>query len=358
MLDFPNSPSVSQAFTAAGVTWIWDGTKWLPSGLSPTVVPGINDNRIINGDMRIDQRNNGASGTANAYTADRWFYSSPSAKMSWQRVASTGIPYGFQYCLGLTTTTAYTPAAGETFFFQQSLEADAIPDFQWGTASAQPVTLSFVASCTLGGAFSGSLCTYSGSRSYPFTFSLTANTWAKIVIVIPGDTGGPWVLAGNAGALSLRFDLGSGATMRGPANAWAAANYVGATGSVSVVAANGANFFLTGVKLEVGAVATPFNRQSLAKSMADCQRYYQTVQASARFNSTAANQISDNSVTYYFMRSAPTVTLGLAGSVANLNAYNMLGMNANSARFEITSAGSGDAYNLAFDRMAYASAEL
>ena len=73
MLDFPNSPSVSQAFTAAGVTWIWDGTKWLPSGLSPTVVPGINDNRIINGDMRIDQRNSGASGTANAYTADRWF---------------------------------------------------------------------------------------------------------------------------------------------------------------------------------------------------------------------------------------------------------------------------------------------
>ena len=241
------------------------------------------------------------------------------------------------------------PGGGrDVFLLSSRLRPTRSLDFQWGTASAQPVTLSFVASCTQGGAFSGSLCPYSGSRSYPFTFSLTANTRAKIVIVIPGDTGGPWVLAGNAGvALSLRFDLGSGATMRGPANAWAAANYVGATGSVSVVAANGANFFLTGVKLEIGTVATPYNRQSLAKSMADCQRYYQTVQASARFNSTAANQISDNSVTYYFMRSAPTVTLGLAGSVANLNAYNMLGMNANSARFEITSAGSGDAYNLA-----------
>ena len=63
MIDFPASPTIGEQFTAAGVTWVWDGTKWLPSGLSPTVVPGINDNRIINGDMSIDQRNNGAAGT-------------------------------------------------------------------------------------------------------------------------------------------------------------------------------------------------------------------------------------------------------------------------------------------------------
>ena len=280
-------------------------------------VPGINDNRIVNGDMRIDQRNNGASGTASGYAADRWLYSSPSAKMSWQRVASTGIPYGFQYCLGLTTTTAYTPAAGEAFFFQQSLEADAIPDFQWGTASAQPVTLSFVASCTLGGTFSGSLCTYSGSRSYPFTFSLTANTWAKIVIVIPGDTGGPWVLAGNAGALSLRFDLGSGATMRGPANAWAAANYVGANGAVNIVATNAANLFVTGVKLEVGSVATPFNRQSLAKSMADCQRYYiNPVYCTLSAYGLAGQGLQVRPVLPVKMRATPTVTVNL---IANGN---------------------------------------
>ena len=64
VIDFPASPTIGQQFTAAGVTWTWDGAKWLPSGLSPTVVPGIRDNRIINGDMRIDQRNGGASGTA------------------------------------------------------------------------------------------------------------------------------------------------------------------------------------------------------------------------------------------------------------------------------------------------------
>ena len=77
------------------------------------------------------------------------------------------------------------------------------------------------------------------------------------------------------GVSCLRFDLGCGATYRGPAGAWAAGNYCGVTGAVSVVGTNGATFYLTGVKLEIGSVATPFNRQSLAKSMADCQRYYQ-----------------------------------------------------------------------------------
>ena len=70
---------------------------------------------------------------------------------------------------------------------------------------------------------------------------------------------------------------GSGATLRGPANAWAAANYLGATGAVSIVSTIGAFLNVTGVKLEIGSVATPFNRQSLAKSMADCQRYYQII---------------------------------------------------------------------------------
>ena len=74
--------------------------------------------------------------------------------------------------------------------------------------------------------------------------------------------------------LSVLSILVLASNFRGPANAWAATNYIGATGAISVVATNGATFYVTGVKLEIGSVATPYNRQSLAKSMADCQRYY------------------------------------------------------------------------------------
>jgi hypothetical protein len=281
MIDFPASPTIGQQFTAAGVVWTWDGTKWLPAGLSPTVVPGINDNRLINGDMRIDQRNAGASGTAAGYTVDRWAYgASQVSKFSWQRNSnSPAAPGGFPYGLLLTSASAFTPAASDYFQVFQAIEADAISDFQFGSASAQPVTLSFWVYSSLTGTHSGYFGNNAGTRTYPFTYSIpTANTWTRIVITIPGDTAGTWVLSGNGGSATLGFDLGSGSTYRGTANVWTSTGLVGVTGAVRVVSTNGAIWLITGVKLEVGSVATPYNRQSLAKSLADCQRYYQAGQ--------------------------------------------------------------------------------
>ena len=88
---------------------------------------------------------------------------------------------------------------------------------------------------------------------YPFSFTLPAAAWTKIVVTVPGDQAGAWVLSGNANGAYLTFDLGAGATFRGPANAWASANYVGATGAVNTCATNGAGFYLTGVKLGLAA---------------------------------------------------------------------------------------------------------
>ena len=103
-------------------------------------------------------------------------------------------------------------------------------------------------------------------------------------------------MSGNAGcALSLLSILVPGrpiAALRGRGRQ----GFFGATGAVSIVATNGATFYLTGVKLEIGSVATPFNRQSLAKSMADCQRYYQFAQlladCSARWGAANARTIT------------------------------------------------------------------
>jgi hypothetical protein len=283
--------------------------------ISTTVVP-IGDNRIINGDMRIDQRNAGAAGTAVGYTVDRWLYGSTQAgRFTWQRLtAGAGVnALGFGYYLLFTNTGgAYTPIATDNINLQQSIEADWTTDFAWGTSNAQPVTLQFWVQSSVAGTYSGSISNYAGTRSYPFTFLVpTAATMTKIIITIPGDTGGTWVASGNAGAVTVRFDLGSGANLRGPAGAWASANYVGATGAVQPITTASSSILFVGVKLEIGSVATPYNRQSLAKSMADCQRYYQTGSVGILVSNAAAdNAVGSTALFPVVMRAAPTIAFG------------------------------------------------
>ena len=109
----------------------------------------------------------------------------------------------------LLTSSAYASLAGDVFAFRQPIEADMISDFAWGTASAQPVTLSFLVQCSLSGTFSGVIANAASgpTRSYPFTFSIpTAGLWTKIAVSIPGDTSGSWTLSGNGvGALAPVF---------------------------------------------------------------------------------------------------------------------------------------------------------
>jgi hypothetical protein len=293
-----------------------DGTsiKAAADGTISTVLIPMGDNRLINGDMRIDQRWNGAAEAGvNTYTVDRWFYgATQGAKGTWGRSSASGLN-PFPYCLCFTSSSAYAVVAGDSFNFQQRIEADLVSDFAFGTLQAQAVTLSFWAYSSLTGTFSGALGNNpaGSTRSYPFTFSLpTANTWTRIIITVPGDTSGAWTMLGSGAGFLLTFDLGTGATYRGPANAWASANYIGANGAVSVVSTNGATFYVTGVKLEIGSVATPFNRQSLAKSMADCQRYFANSQAVQLSAYVTAGLTFGQSVTFpVTMRVAPTITL-------------------------------------------------
>jgi hypothetical protein len=327
-----------------------DGTsiKAAIDGTISTVLIPIGDNRIRNGDMRIDQRNNGASGTAQGYTVDGWVVANLASVGTWGRNlnAVTGPPVGFPYYHGFQSSSAHVSAATDSFSLYQAIEADMISDFAWGTANAQPVTLSFWVYSSLTGAFSGAVKNFAQTRSYPFTYSVpAANTWTKIAITIPGDTAGTWVMSGNAGGMYLQFDLGSGTNNRGPANAWASAGYNGVTGSVSVIATNAATFYLTGVKLEVGSVATPYNRQSLAKSLADCQRYYQTIAVAARSYATVTSGFATN-LYWAPMRASPTGTLITAGSRGNVASIVFGQYQVNSGVLSWNSVAAGDMYIL------------
>jgi hypothetical protein len=232
-------------------------------------------NRIINGDMRIDQRNAGASVTNPSgitYDVDRWgARGSVASKYTLQQ--STTAPAGFINSIVATSLSAYTVGASEVFNIAQFIEGTNIADLGWGTASAKSVTLSFWVRSSLTGTFGGALRNSAGDRSYPFTYTISsADTWEYKTITIAGDTSGTWLTTTGIG-IAVFISLGAGATLSGTAGSWAGANYQSATGATSVVGTNGATFYITGVQLEVGSVATPFERRPYGTELSLCQRY-------------------------------------------------------------------------------------
>jgi hypothetical protein len=247
------------------------------NGLSGNAIgPGFK-NRIINGDMRIDQRNAGASVTPTAggtYLTDRWSTSlSVASKFSAQQ--SSTAPTGFTNSLLITSLSAYSVSASDNFCVLQIIEGLNCSDLGWGTASAKTVTLSFQVRSSLTGTFGGAISNSANNRSYPFTYSIaSANTWTSVSVTIPGDTSGTW-LTTNGFGVGIYFGLGVGSTLSGTAGSWAGATYLSATGATSLVGTNGATLNITGVQLEVGPSATSFDYRPFGTELMLCQRYYE-----------------------------------------------------------------------------------
>ena len=274
--------------------------------------PYVLKNRIINGDMRIDQRNGGASVTpaTDSYNLDRWYYfASQASKFTIQQnKGAITPPTGFSNYLGMSVASAVSVAAADYFGIYQAIEGFNTADLGWGTANAKTVTLSFQVYSSLTGTFGGSIRNSAQNRSYPFTYTIsTANTWTTISVTIAGDTSGTWLTTNGTG-INVNFNLGAGTTYSTTAGAWAAGQYVAPTGAVSVVGTASATFYITGVQLEVGSTATPFERRLYNQELANCQRYYQKLNGYIETNADATHFAYSNWLFKVSMRASPTVT--------------------------------------------------
>jgi hypothetical protein len=240
-------------------------------------------NRIINGDMRIDQRHAGAisSMTVNSlYGVDRWeVAATQTAKLNLQQnIYSGSLPVvpEFPNWFGVASAAA-TLTAPDYFTIQQAIEGNNIADLAWGTSSGKPVTLSFWAYSSVTGNFGGSLRNAASPfYSYPFLYNIsTANQWIHEVISIPAPPLGSVWNTNNTIGVMVQFSLGAGATYSGPPGVWAQANYVATTGEVSLFGGVNA-LLLTGVQFEAGTVATPFEHRPLGTELQLAQRYYES----------------------------------------------------------------------------------
>jgi len=265
--------------------------------------------------MVIDQRNSGASitpSTGSSFAVDRFvFQPSVASKFSLQQNAgSVTPPVGFTNYLGATSLSAYSIGASDYFNLGQNIEGFNFADLQWGTANAKTITLSFWVRSSLTGTFGVSFRNDNADRNYQASYTISsANTWTQISITVAGDTTGTWTGATNGTGLRLGFGLGIGSTYSTTAGSWQSGNLFGLTGATSVVGTNGATFYITGVQLEVGSIATGFEYRQYTQDLALCQRYFLSA-------SMAVGQGGVYLTSYTFpstMRTTPTVSGGGAG---------------------------------------------
>jgi len=274
-------------------------------------------NRIINGAMVLDQRNAGAAvtPTADTYTLDRWSVGmSQASKMTIQQ--SSTVPSGFSKSLSVTVASAYTPAASEWFGFFQKIEGFNSADLGFGAAGASTVTISFWVRSSITGSYGFSLSNSSQNRSYPVLYTVnSANTWEQKTITIPGDTSGTWVGATNGIGLLCIWSLGAGSSYLQTANAWGTGLGLGTTGQTNWITNAGATFYITGVQLEAGTTASPFEYRQYGTELVLCQRYFQKISGSINGGSynQFANMAYENAATAWgvialraTMRTQPT----------------------------------------------------
>jgi hypothetical protein len=240
-------------------------------------------NRIINGNMVIDQRNAGASlsiASGNpTYSLDRWgIQASQSSKLTMQQnLGSVTPPVGFTNYLGLTVSSTATIAAGDFFTVQQRIEGFNTADLDFGKSTAKTITISFWVYSSVTGSFGLGITNSAYNRSFGTTYTInSANTWEQKTVTIAGDTSGTWVGATNGVGLYLQFGLGVGSTNSGTGGSWQASGLLVPTGSQSIMGTLNATFYITGVQLEVGTQATTFTTAggSYGAELALCQRYY------------------------------------------------------------------------------------
>ena len=264
-------------------------------------------NLIINGDMQIAQRNTSVSSvTSGGYlTADRWnegITTQGTWTISVENDAPTGS--GFRKSLKwLCTTADASPAAGDNLQFFTTLEGQNLQQIKKGTAAAEQLTLSFWVKSNVTGTYVAELYDADNTRQTSKQYTISASgVWEYKTITFAADTTGAF---DNDNQLSLYaiFGLGAGSNLTSGTlqTSWATATtanrFVGQTNLASAIS----NYWqVTGVQLEVGDTATPFEFLPAQTELALCQRYYW------RHNSTGA-------YTYFATGTAQSVSLIFAG---------------------------------------------
>ena len=295
--------------------------------------PLSNRNLIINGAMAVSQRGTSISVTADStYTADRFVIRTYGGNGTYTvSTLQTDVPTGssFQYSTKYAVNSAATDTGTYAYGIEQRIEGYNIAQLRLGRSDAKQFTLSFWVKSSLSGTYTGAIRTSTAEYSYVFEFSLTANTWTKITKTIPALTTTLSSLDETSGSGLLVSPISFGAqTSKSTAttDTWISGNYAFTSNQVNWMGTAGATCHLTGVQLEVGSQATPFEHEDYGTTLRKCQRYLYMLDTTGsagdentpifREGTTAAQ------LTYYLptnLRATPSIVGSNYGRVVGYN---------------------------------------
>jgi len=349
----PSSPWTGQIIheTDTDNVLVWDGSAWVPAGLQDVGVssPVAGDslvyngsdwtnqplttrrNLLYNGAMQVAQRGTSSTGITGPgyFTADRYRASIGSMGTWTQTVENDGpTGSGFAKSLKMECTTAdAAPAASDTVNLSQRLEGQDLQGVKKGTSAAEQLTVSFWVKSNLTGTYVAQLADRDNSRQVGAQYTISASgTWEKKTITFPADTTGAFN-NDNGDSLDVVWWLGAGSdrtsgTLR---TAWTSTTTADvAVGQTNLAAATSNYWQVTGVQLEVGTVASPFEFKPFGQELLECQRYFQllTLQGT-RYIATAA---------YLYAQLIPPMRAVPALTTPSLtNAVNVLGVGTQTA---------------------------
>ena len=242
-----------------------------------------NRNLFINGEQKVDQRNSGSAvslSSAQKFVTDRWAAKINGSAATGQRVTDVPSGKGFVKSFKFDVTTADTGlGSNDEIWVQQRIEAQNLTLLRYGTSEAQSITVSFWVKSALTGDYGFFIYQSDANRAYQTAYNISAaDTWEYKTITIPGDTAGT-INDDNGTGFEIRWYLGSGSNKAGTSNqnAWGTDFSNRHPASTNLMASTSNNWYITGVQLEVGEKATPFEHRSYGDELARCQRYFQFI---------------------------------------------------------------------------------
>lgn len=259
---------------AAGIDIADGGTGATTASAARAALGVVGKSLIQNGAMTIAQRGTVVSPT-NGFTLDRW-HAQVAGAAAITVSQDTDVPSGqdFSYSLKVDVTTLDSSiAASDRVHIRQVIEAQNLQHLRYGDASAKTLSLTWWMKSPNNGTHCVALYQDDGARSYVREVTVSsADTWEKFTVTFPGDASGT-INNDNGAGLYVTFPLAAGTDFHATADAWAAGFDFATSNQQNLVDSAANNFYITGVQLEVGSVATDFEWEDYGTTLRKCLRY-------------------------------------------------------------------------------------